>query len=98
VITETLYFAGKSGGWPMQDLVWKLLNDQKLFQLHASSSEEIIRIQKLMAKYEDLPMDLADASLVAAAEVIGVRRVFTLDSDFRIYRTIDGAAFEIFPG
>ena len=42
-------------------------------------------------------MDLADASLVAIAETLRLRKVFTLDSDFRIYRTQDGGAFEIVP-
>jgi uncharacterized protein len=97
VITEALYFAGKSGGWPMQEFVWGLLNDQRLFKVHVSSPDEVVRIQEMMEKYEDLPMDLADATLVAAAEVTGIRRVFTLDSDFRIYRTRDGGTFEVFP-
>lgn len=42
---------------------------------------------KLMAKYEDLPMDYADATLVVLAERLGATRVFTLDrKDFAIYR------------
>jgi predicted nucleic acid-binding protein len=52
---------------------------------------------ELMAKYQDLPMDFADASLVAAAEVLGVRRVFTLDGDFHVYRFADGASVEVIP-
>jgi predicted nucleic acid-binding protein len=42
-------------------------------------------------------MDLADASLVVAAEVLGIYSAMTLDSDFRVYRTRDGKAFDIFP-
>jgi predicted nucleic acid-binding protein len=37
------------------------------------------RTFKLMKLYADHPMDLADASLVAAAEALGTRRVFTID-------------------
>ncbi len=40
-------------------------------------------------------MDLADASLVAAAERLSIRHIFTIDSDFYIYRFRDGTAFEI---
>ena len=41
----------------------------------------------LMQKYRDHPMDLADASIVVAAEALGTRKVFTLDRrDFRSYR------------
>ncbi|MEN8445114.1 MAG: PIN domain nuclease, partial [Cyanobacteria bacterium J06555_13] len=42
-------------------------------------------------------MDLADASLVSAAERLGLKRVFTIDSDFYIYRINDKDAFEVFP-
>jgi len=46
-----------------------------------------------MDKYADLPMDLADASLVWAAETLGVLDVLTLDRrDFGIYRTERGRA------
>ena len=51
----------------------------------------------LMDEYHDLPMDLADASLIAAAECLGVRQIFTLDSDFHIYRLADGSAMEVVP-
>lgn len=50
-----------------------------------------------MAKYRDIPMSLADASLVALGDSLGVRRIFTLDSDFRIYRTSSNEAFEVVP-
>jgi uncharacterized protein len=41
----------------------------------------------LMEEYVSRGMDLADASLLAAAEALRVRRVFTLDRrDFRVYR------------
>jgi hypothetical protein len=44
-----------------------------------------------MEEYSDHPMDLADASLVAAAEALRVTRVFTLDrSDFSAYRASIG--------
>ena len=50
-----------------------------------------------MAKYADLPLDLADATLVALAEERGDRLVFTLDSDFQIYRMHGRQRFEIVP-
>jgi predicted nucleic acid-binding protein len=39
----------------------------------------VIRAFELMEKYADHPMDLADASLIAAAESLKTRRVFTID-------------------
>lgn len=50
-----------------------------------------------MDKFSDLPMDFADASLVLAAEILGTSKVFTLDSDFTIYRINGRKAFEIIP-
>jgi len=49
------------------------------------------RAFELMDLYADHPMDLADASLVAAAEALGTRRVFTIDrKDFETYRVRRG--------
>ena len=42
-------------------------------------------------------MDLADASLVAAAEHLRMSRIFTIDSDFYVYRINDKDAFEVIP-
>jgi uncharacterized protein len=45
------------------------------------------RCFQLMERWSDHPMDLADASLVVAAETMRSPRVFTLDrSDFAAYR------------
>ncbi len=43
-------------------------------------------MRTLMQQYSDTPMDLADASLVAAAETLQINRIFTIDSDFHVYR------------
>lgn len=49
--------------------------------------EALSRAFELMEQYADHPMDLADASLVAAAERLGTRRIFTVDRrDFAAYR------------
>lgn len=61
--------------------------------------ETLARAFGLMIKYADAPMDLADASLVAAAESLALHKVFTIDrNDFAIYRIKRGykrLAFEI---
>lgn len=49
------------------------------------------RAFELMEQYRDHPMDLADASLIALAEAIPTRKVFTLDrNDFSNYRLRQG--------
>ena len=53
------------------------------------------RLVKLMKKYADLPMDFADACLVDLASQLGIGRIFTLDSDFRVYRWGRNRPFEM---
>lgn len=51
----------------------------------------------LMIQYADAPMDLADASLVVAAEKLNLRKVFTIDrNDFAIYRIKRGHKHHVF--
>jgi uncharacterized protein len=51
----------------------------------------------LMRQYADHPMDLADASLVVAAEVLNTERIFTIDrNDFAAYRIRRGHGYEAF--
>lgn len=51
----------------------------------------LTRAFELMESCADHPMDLADASLVTAAEALGTRRVFTIDrNDFDTYRVRRG--------
>jgi predicted nucleic acid-binding protein len=89
-----MYFLGKS--WRKQAPLWNLLEDDRL-EIHQTNPAETRRMRALMEKYQDAPMDLADASLVATAETREFRRVFTLDSHFRIYRANDKEPFEVVP-
>ena len=50
-----------------------------------------------MEQYKDLPMDFADATLVAAAELLKLRRIFTLDRNFLVYRAAGRKPFEVLP-
>jgi predicted nucleic acid-binding protein len=49
-------------------------------------SKEVKTIRQLMKQYESVPMSVADACLVRMSELTRGSSVFTLDSDFRIYR------------
>ena len=54
-------------------------------------SRSLLRTFELMAQYSNVPMDLADASLVSMAESHNLRTVFTIDrKDFFIYRVKRG--------
>jgi predicted nucleic acid-binding protein len=91
-----MYLLGKVGGYPYQATLWQLRAEGHLV-LHDLSSDEVNRAELLMEKYHDAPMDLADASLVAAAEKLDLRRVFSLDHHFRFYRLLDGSVLEMVP-
>ena len=93
--TEAMYLLYTIGGWPMQRLLRRYVSSGRLM-LYAPSEAEIIRAEVLMEKSRDPPMDLADAVLVAA-ETLRQSQIFTLDSRFYAYRTIDGKAFEVVP-
>ena len=55
--------------------------------LFSLTADHLERIHDLMRKYRDLPMDLADASLVLLAEHLGSGRILSTDTrDFRTYR------------
>lgn len=47
---------------------------------------ELPAVLKLLEKYADTPMDFADACLVQMVESISEARVWTVDSDFVVYR------------
>ena len=87
-------FLGEVGGYRYQATLWNLRTTERLV-LHIPMPAEIDRMTALMAQYRDTPMDLADASLVAVAESRSMRRVFTVDTDFYIYRLVDGSALEV---
>jgi predicted nucleic acid-binding protein len=57
------------------------------FEVFALAGEHLPRVLELMQKYRDLPMDLADASLVILAEHLGSGRILSTDRrDFHAYR------------
>ena len=89
-----MYLLGEAGGWRAQEALWRLVQRGDLV---VDMPRDLGRVAELMAKYESVPMDLADASLVALAEERGLRTVFTLDRDFRIYRLPRGKSLRVVP-
>jgi uncharacterized protein len=56
------------------------------------------RLNELMDKYADLPMDFADATLVLACENLNIRHILTTDTkDFCLYRPRHCKRFEVLP-
>ena len=55
--------------------------------------EEKALVNALMLKYRNVPMSFADACLVVMYEPGA--KILTLDSDFLIYRTLDGQPLDV---
>lgn len=94
--TEAMYLLGRAGGIKGQRALWRLVQTDRLIVADLSPTA-VERSARLMDQYADRPMDLADATLVAYAEEAGHRTVFTLDSDFGIYRFRGRQRFETVP-
>lgn len=94
--TEAMYLLGTVGGFPYQNELWKFETSGRVV-IQNPTPDEVRRMAELMHKYRDMPMDLADASLVALAEARSIRKLFSLDSDFRIYRLAKGRVLDLIP-
>ncbi len=93
--TEAMYLLGFSSR--AQDALWEMVDGEAL-ALAALDRHDASRMQALMRKYRDLPMDLADAALVRVAEREKLQHIFTLDrKHFRVYRPAGVGRFSILP-
>jgi predicted nucleic acid-binding protein len=83
VLTEATYLLAR---FPRaHDALFSLLQNGALviaFRL----DEHIGALHRLLRKYRDTPMSLADACVVRMAEIHEDHSVLTLDSDFSVYR------------
>lgn len=83
VLAETMFLLARLP--KAQEAVWELLeNGAVRIALHIE--EQIVALRALHHKYCDRPMSLADACIVRMAELHENHAVFTLDSDFSVYR------------
>jgi len=64
---------------------WVELGGVKLIDLDQKDLQKLI---KYMEKYLDVPMDLADGSLMIVAENHHIKEILSIDSDYDIYRTL----------
>jgi uncharacterized protein len=94
--TEAMHLLGRLGGWTAQAALWRFLEENALV-IYAPNLQETSRIRTLMEQYRDVPMDLADATLVALAETLALKSVFTLDKDFYVYRMNGKEGFDVVP-
>ncbi len=83
VLTEAAFLLKREGG--EADALFALL-ERGVIRIALDVQEEQSDLRALMLRYRNRPMSLADACLVRLSEIHTAGVVFTLDSDFRIYR------------
>jgi predicted nucleic acid-binding protein len=85
VITEVSHMLDFNLRVQIDFLKWVELGALMLYEI---SQNDIAHIRAMMEKYSDIPMDLADASLMYIADRENIKNIISIDSDFDIYRTI----------
>jgi predicted nucleic acid-binding protein len=83
VITEAMYVLDESLPARRNLLSWIQTGGLTLIEPEAGDFE---RIMELIEKYADLPMDFADAVVVALCERLATTHIASVDRDFAIYR------------
>lgn len=83
VLTEASYLLSR---FPKaQDILLELVQNGAL-AVAFRVEDHLDELRKLLHKYRDTPMSLADACVVRMAELHERHAVLTLDSDFTVYR------------
>jgi predicted nucleic acid-binding protein len=83
VLTEAAFLLKREGR--ETDPLFELL-ERGVLRVGLEIEDQLADLRTLMSRYRDRPMSLADACLVRLSELNRDSMVFTLDSDFRIYR------------
>ena len=83
VLTEAAFLLKREGA--DTDPLFALI-ERGVVRVALRVEDELADLRTLMRRYRNRPMSLADACLVRLSELHSGGRVFTLDTDFRIYR------------
>jgi predicted nucleic acid-binding protein len=95
VLTETTHLVGRASGGRAASVDFFLRGGAVLIP---STRESLARARVLVGRYADVPMDFADATLVALAEDLETPLVLTTDRrGFAIYRWKDTQPFTVLP-
>jgi predicted nucleic acid-binding protein len=90
VLTEALHLLPRHAGFALLQMVEN--GGLRIVELGENGLKRSI---ELMRRYDDVPMDFADATLVALAEATGIRTIVSLDfDDFETYRLADRRALQ----
>jgi uncharacterized protein len=81
VLSETFHLVGSAGEPSLAELLRR-----GAVSVAFALRDELEPVLKLMRKYRDVPMSLADACLVRMTEILSDPVILTIDDDFRVYR------------
>ncbi len=87
VLTEVSHLLSFSGEVQLDFLKWLA---RGALVIENFDERDFAFLIERMKKYNDRPMDLADATLMCVAEKNNLRHIFSVDSDFSIYKTMKG--------
>ena len=85
VITEVSHMLDFNLQVQIDFLKWCEIGGIEVYNI---SQDEISKIRIMMEKYIDIPMDLADGTLMYIANKENIKNIVSIDSDFDIYRTL----------
>ena len=81
VLSEAYHLLGERGAPSLGQLLRR-----RAVVVAFELSQNVAPITKLIEKYSDVPMSLADACLVRMTETLADPIILTTDEDFRVYR------------
>jgi predicted nucleic acid-binding protein len=81
VLSEAFYLLGPRGAPGLSELLRR-----RALVAAFDLDNDVESVTKVLQKYSDVPMSLADACLVRMSETFPDPIILTTDSDFRIYR------------
>lgn len=80
-LSEAFHLLGAAGGPALRSLLRR-----RSLRVGFDLAQHVEPVLKLMHKYADMPMSLADACLVRMSEALSGCVILTTDADFRVYR------------
>lgn len=81
VLSESFHLLGASGAVGLAELLLR-----RALVCTFAAGRELAPLLRLIRKYDQVPMSLADACLVRMTEIMPDPVLLTTDSDFRFYR------------
>jgi predicted nucleic acid-binding protein len=85
VVAEVAYLVQKFAG-PAAEIQFVEAIRDGVFHQEELDRPDLDRVVEIMRQFQDLPLGLADASIIAVAERLKIREIASIDSHFRAVR------------